>query len=678
MGRMNIINIVKKRFTGLLCGLVLCTVIFALACPVSSAAESKVKSNEDLAGERLIELQTKGTSNIEKAASKTQSEKGLYKYKIEDLNEEIEVSASLDSSTLVCGKTTTGQIKIKDLGKDHKLRDIRIRYSDLSGLPGVSDGYVKITHYNDAGIIDAVWLQEIKNDNGYAYIEDVPFSEVVIGGFVGTYTKSGTVTYPDSTIFSLGSTFDAENVNFIDATVTPTYTKDSPYDIPTDGLVGWWRFDEDSGTLVQDYSGNGNDGTASGMSFIEGKYNNAGSFDGVNDVVQITDSTTTVFTNNVTVLATIQRGNTGAFSTIIGKADELKYFRIESNNNLMVQLTFSDDSTTGELEDSALVIADMDKHFVGYTFSSDTGEVRFYVDGLLKKTYFGFTGKQIKDSISSISIGATGVSSTPFNGTIDNVMIYNKTLSDNEIKQIYYDNIKDLQLKTNSGSTYSNQIDESGEVSIPYDSEDNDISSLSAYVPDSVNIGGVTVNDYTDTVTPFNISAEVGYTENTTEIDEVLTDNTYEIYIRFVPGNDYSSGEVSYTAEANDILSSSLLSYELNTNDENAVLSYNSGTRTFTVTSSFIEGQTYNYKITCTNTGTVIPYLPSIDGFGDPRIEVYEAEGNDSYLIAASYNAIPRSDISVVSGFGSSIVLVSVGFTILAAAAIIGILRRVI
>ncbi|WP_048065445.1 LamG-like jellyroll fold domain-containing protein [Methanosarcina acetivorans] len=675
---MNIINIVKKRFTGLLCGLVLCTVIFALACPVSSAAESKVKSNEDLAGERLIELQTKGTSNIEKAASKTQSEKGLYKYKIEDLNEEIEVSASLDSSTLVCGKTTTGQIKIKDLGKDHKLRDIRIRYSDLSGLPGVSDGYVKITHYNDAGIIDAVWLQEIKNDNGYAYIEDVPFSEVVIGGFVGTYTKSGTVTYPDSTIFSLGSTFDAENVNFIDATVTPTYTKDSPYDIPTDGLVGWWRFDEDSGTLVQDYSGNGNDGTASGMSFIEGKYNNAGSFDGVNDVVQITDSTTTVFTNNVTVLATIQRGNTGAFSTIIGKADELKYFRIESNNNLMVQLTFSDDSTTGELEDSALVIADMDKHFVGYTFSSDTGEVRFYVDGLLKKTYFGFTGKQIKDSISSISIGATGVSSTPFNGTIDNVMIYNKTLSDNEIKQIYYDNIKDLQLKTNSGSTYSNQIDESGEVSIPYDSEDNDISSLSAYVPDSVNIGGVTVNDYTDTVTPFNISAEVGYTENTTEIDEVLTDNTYEIYIRFVPGNDYSSGEVSYTAEANDILSSSLLSYELNTNDENAVLSYNSGTRTFTVTSSFIEGQTYNYKITCTNTGTVIPYLPSIDGFGDPRIEVYEAEGNDSYLIAASYNAIPRSDISVVSGFGSSIVLVSVGFTILAAAAIIGILRRVI
>lgn len=630
---MNIINIVKKRFTGLLCGLVLCTVIFALACPVSSAAESKVKSNEDLAGERLIELQTKGTSNIEKAASKTQSEKGLYKYKIEDLNEEIEVSASLDSSTLVCGKTTTGQIKIKDLGKDHKLRDIRIRYSDLSGLPGVSDGYVKITHYNDAGIIDAVWLQEIKNDNGYAYIEDVPFSEVVIGGFVGTYTKSGTVTYPDSTIFSLGSTFDAENVNFIDATVTPTYTKDSPYDIPTDGLVGWWRFDEDSGTLVQDYSGNGNDGTASGMSFIEGKYNNAGSFDGVNDVVQITDSTTTVFTNNVTVLATIQRGNTGAFSTIIGKADELKYFRIESNNNLMVQLTFSDDSTTGELEDSALVIADMDKHFVGYTFSSDTGEVRFYVDGLLKKTYFGFTGKQIKDSISSISIGATGVSSTPFNGTIDNVMIYNKTLSDNEIKQIYYDNIKDLQLKTNSGSTYSNQIDESGEVSIPYDSEDNDISSLSAYVPDSVNIGGVTVNDYTDTVTPFNISAEVGYTENTTEIDEVLTDNTYEIYIRFVPGNDYSSGEVSYTAEANDILSSSLLSYELNTNDENAVLSYNSGTRTFTVTSSFIEGQTYNYKITCTNTGTVIPYLPSIDGFGDPRIEVYEAEGTIAILL---------------------------------------------
>src|SRR3972149_11340288 len=47
------------------------------------------------------------------------------------------------------------------------------------------------------------------------------------------------------------------------------------------GLVGEWHFDGDA----KDTSGNGNDGTIYGATFVDGKFGKALSFDGVNDYV---------------------------------------------------------------------------------------------------------------------------------------------------------------------------------------------------------------------------------------------------------------------------------------------------------------------------------------------------------------------------------------------------------
>jgi hypothetical protein len=50
------------------------------------------------------------------------------------------------------------------------------------------------------------------------------------------------------------------------------------------GLVGWWKFDEGSGTVAYDSSGNGNDGNlTNGPTWTTGKIGGALSFDGVND-----------------------------------------------------------------------------------------------------------------------------------------------------------------------------------------------------------------------------------------------------------------------------------------------------------------------------------------------------------------------------------------------------------
>ena len=56
----------------------------------------------------------------------------------------------------------------------------------------------------------------------------------------------------------------------------------------TDGLVGWWKFDEGSGTVAYDSSGNGHDGNlTNGPSWTTGKIGGALSFDGVDDYVEI-------------------------------------------------------------------------------------------------------------------------------------------------------------------------------------------------------------------------------------------------------------------------------------------------------------------------------------------------------------------------------------------------------
>ena len=54
------------------------------------------------------------------------------------------------------------------------------------------------------------------------------------------------------------------------------------------GLVGWWKFDEGSGTVAYDSSGNGNNGNlTNGPTWTTGKIGRSLSFDGVNDYINL-------------------------------------------------------------------------------------------------------------------------------------------------------------------------------------------------------------------------------------------------------------------------------------------------------------------------------------------------------------------------------------------------------
>jgi len=606
----------------------------------ASQGESKVKTNANLATDRVLELQTKDSVYVEKAQTKSMNERGLYKYEIADINEDLTISASLDSSSLVCGRTPTGEIKIKDLGKDHKLRDIRIKASDLSGLPGIDKGIVKITHFNDAGLPDAVWVQQVINNNGYVYFEEVPFSEIVIGGFIGDYEKTGLVTYQTSQTFGMGSTFDAAEVNYLEAEVTPTYTESSPYEVPTDGLVGFWKFDEGEGVNVTDSSGNGNNGIASGgMNWTDGKLNYAGEFDNSNDGVTVhnTGSLLVVNSTGLSSFAWVYHKGEGEDTIIHRHSDTVNaqgtLLLTAAGSSFKYLLTTSISGFTTQTAPVNTVPLNQ-WVFIGATY--DGNNIKMYCNGELVKTKEWY-GLVENNTIPTIEIGKE-YSTGYFNGSIDNVMIYNRSLSEAEIKQIYYDSLNDVQFKTNSNTEYSTAID-SGSVSIPYDSTDEDITSLTATVPENVTIGGVTVRDYTKTVTPFTVSATVGYTEDTTLISEELTDTYYQIVIKHTPCNDYNQGTVSYTSDNNAILQSSYLTYSMTSTNPNAVLSYNGLTRKWTISTGAITGgTTYSYNIIASLTGT--PVLEVQDGIGDEHVETYPETGNTTTAIGSTFTCV--------------------------------------
>lgn len=51
----------------------------------------------------------------------------------------------------------------------------------------------------------------------------------------------------------------------------------------TSGLIGYWKYDEASGTTAADSSGSGNNGAVNGARWTAGNVNNALSFDGIDD-----------------------------------------------------------------------------------------------------------------------------------------------------------------------------------------------------------------------------------------------------------------------------------------------------------------------------------------------------------------------------------------------------------
>jgi len=203
-----------------------------------------------------------------------------------------------------------------------------------------------------------------------------------------------------------------------------------------DGLIGSWHLDEGSGTTAYDSSGNDNDGTIyGGATWVDGKFGKALNFDGSDDYVNcgnnfVLEDFTICWWEYPTELAS------GKFYSPI-----CRYYKdgpVFQHENEGARLTMykKDGDSFQELAWGGVGISINQWYFIAVTFKSSTRVAELYVNGTSKGTLTFNDGTF--DNTHDFIIGARVPPGWRyFKGKIDEVLVFNKTLSVEEILDLY-------------------------------------------------------------------------------------------------------------------------------------------------------------------------------------------------------------------------------------------------
>ncbi len=205
------------------------------------------------------------------------------------------------------------------------------------------------------------------------------------------------------------------------ATTTPTQ-------VP--GLVAAYSFDEGTGTMLRDSSGNGNNGTIHGATWTAfGQYGSALIFDGASSVVTINDSVSLHLTNGVTLEAWVNP------SSVTSSWQDLVY---KGNDNYFLEAT----STTGGAPAGGGIFGGADVAAFGPNLTVNTwtheamtydgATLRLYVNGV-QVSSLAQTGN-IQVSTNPLQIGGDNIFGQFFQGSIDEVRVYHLPLTAAQIQ----------------------------------------------------------------------------------------------------------------------------------------------------------------------------------------------------------------------------------------------------
>ena len=194
------------------------------------------------------------------------------------------------------------------------------------------------------------------------------------------------------------------------------------------GLVSWWR--AENNTL--DSTG-GNDGTLVGnVTYGPGRVGQAFSLDGAGSYVSIPSASSVNFSNNMpmTVETWVYRTGSASVMHIVGKRSGCSY------GGMQYQIAFDPSNGLGFFTDGILVsthhqLPMFTWQHLAVTFGVATAI--FYIDGQAVASDSGTLGAA---NTAPLKIGAAGGCAT-FSGLIDEVSIYNRSLSASEIQAIY-------------------------------------------------------------------------------------------------------------------------------------------------------------------------------------------------------------------------------------------------
>lgn len=216
---------------------------------------------------------------------------------------------------------------------------------------------------------------------------------------------------------------------------------------PTDYNARWAISEEGGATTFTDTSGNGLNGTCTGdecPDVVAGVTGNALDFDGTDDVVEIADSdlidfdTDDDFTISVWVKLPVNQSDTGMNqNSILEKANGAYPYvlnvanQTHATNGRIIAARY--DGSSVPAVTSTTSCNDNEWHHVAFVKDGET--LKLFIDGAEEDSATDSTSSSTTND-AVLWIGKRQAASTYFEGLIDDVRIYSRTLSDSEISAI--------------------------------------------------------------------------------------------------------------------------------------------------------------------------------------------------------------------------------------------------
>jgi type II secretory pathway pseudopilin PulG len=204
------------------------------------------------------------------------------------------------------------------------------------------------------------------------------------------------------------------------------------------GLVGYWPFDEGNGTSAADASGNGNAGTLmNGPAWQAGSNCKVGgclSLDGADDYVNAGNSNS-LMPASLTVMGWMrlgagENGNWMFINRAPGGTPGSYYIYADAPTIA----EWSIFSNAGARRDVVGPISKNEWYHIAGTTDASSQVQKIYINGILQ-------GQQVAvplgSNTSTVLFGSYGGGGYYLNGTIDDIRVYNRVLSEAEVQAIY-------------------------------------------------------------------------------------------------------------------------------------------------------------------------------------------------------------------------------------------------
>jgi hypothetical protein len=204
------------------------------------------------------------------------------------------------------------------------------------------------------------------------------------------------------------------------------------------GLVAYYPFNGNA----NDESGNRNDGEVVGAVLApdrNDKPDSAFEFDGVNSYIYVKDRESLKLTMGLTIAAWVKTSQSLPFAGIIVKANPVEpttgyTLCVDDKQKLRAYIMWSHPVDMAMVE-SEIKITDGKWHFIAVTYDGEFA--RLYIDGMLDGTDFYMRGAN--GNTEPLLIGwdqSTWLSHRHFEGSIDDVRLYNRALNNYELKSL--------------------------------------------------------------------------------------------------------------------------------------------------------------------------------------------------------------------------------------------------